>query len=45
VGDACKPDTGNGDLDYEGKYFPITTFRRLIAHTRLTLSFLSLQVS
>ena len=24
-----------------GKYFPITTFRRLIAHTRLTLSFLS----
>ena len=22
-----------------GKYFPITTFRRLIAHTRLTLSF------
>ena len=44
VGDACKPDTGNGDLDYEGKYFPITTFRRLIAHTRLTLSFLSLQL-
>ena len=26
-----------------GKYFPITTFRRLIAHTRLTLSFLSLK--
>ena len=25
----------------EGKYFPITTFRRLIAHTILTLSFLS----
>jgi|TARA_B110000977_G_scaffold127136_1_gene162472 hypothetical protein len=22
-----------------GKYFPITTFLRLIAHTRLTLSF------
>ena len=26
-----------------GKNFPFTTFRRLIAHTRLTLSFLSLQ--
>jgi len=25
-----------------GKYFPFTTFRRLTAHTRLTLSFLSL---
>ena len=23
----------------EGKYFPFTTFRRLIAHTRLTLFF------
>ena len=29
----------------EGKYFPITTFPRLIAHTRLTLSFLSYQLS
>jgi hypothetical protein len=29
--------------DREGKYFPITTFRLLIAHTRLTLSFLSYQ--
>jgi hypothetical protein len=27
-----------------GEYFPFTTFRRLIAHTRLTLSFLSLQL-
>jgi len=27
----------------EGKYFPFATFRRLIAHTRLTLSFLSLR--
>jgi energy-coupling factor transporter ATP-binding protein EcfA2 len=27
-------------VDETGKYFPITTFRRLIAHTRLTLSFL-----
>ena len=27
-----------------GKCFPITTFRRLIAHTRLTLSFLSLRI-
>ena len=27
-----------------GKYFPFTTFRRLNAHTRLTLSFLSLGV-
>ena len=26
----------------QGKYFPLTTFRRLIVHTRLTLSFLSL---
>jgi hypothetical protein len=29
-----------GDPTVQGKYFPITTFRRLIAHTRLTLSFL-----
>jgi len=28
-----------------GKYFPFTTFRRLIAHTRLTLYFLSLSGS
>jgi len=28
-----------------GKYFPFTTFRRLNAHTRLTLSFLSLGAS
>ena len=28
-----------------GKYFPFTTFRRLNAHTRLTLSFLSYQES
>ena len=27
-----------------GKYFPITTFRRLIAHTRLTLSFFFSQI-
>jgi hypothetical protein len=27
-------------LDYEGKYFPITTFLRLIAHPRLTFLFL-----
>jgi len=25
--------------DHEGKYFPITTFRRLTAHTRLTFLF------
>ncbi len=31
----------NGTRNSIGKYFPFTTFRRLIAHTRLTLSFLS----
>jgi hypothetical protein len=33
----------NGTRNSIGKYFPFTTFRRLIAHTILTLSFLSLQ--
>jgi len=32
-------DGASGWAEY-GKYFPITTFRRVIAHTRLTLSFL-----
>ena len=32
-----KPSFGSG----RGKYFPITTFRRLIAHTRLTFFFIS----
>ena len=43
------PFVGFGGLDdlmasgaYDGKYFPFTTFHRLNAHTRLTLSFLSL---
>jgi protein transport protein SEC23 len=30
---------GDDPTDFNGKYFPFTTFRRLIAHTRLTLSF------
>ena len=30
-------------LETRGTYFPFTTFRRLISHTRLTLSFLSLK--
>ena len=34
------PDTSR--TDGFGKYFPFNTFRRLTAHTRLTLSFLSL---
>ena len=33
----------NGTRNSIGKYFPFTTFRRLIAHTRLKLSFLSLR--
>jgi len=31
---------GRQTLLFSGKYFPITTFRRLIAHTRLTFLFL-----
>ena len=31
--------SGGGRHAVCGKYFPFTTFRRLIAHTRLTLSF------
>jgi hypothetical protein len=33
--------TRGGAASSSGKYFPFTTFRRLNAHTRLTLSFLS----
>jgi hypothetical protein len=32
------------DKTKEGEYFPFTTFRRLIAHTRLTLSFYPRQI-
>ena len=34
-----------GTVKSTGKYFPFTTFRQLIAHTRLTLSFLSLRAA
>jgi hypothetical protein len=36
-------DAFSDEADGKGKYFPFTTFRRLIAHTRLKLSFLSYQ--
>ena len=34
-----------GTVKSTGKYFPFTTFRQLIAHTRLTFSFLSLRAA
>jgi|TARA_B110000967_G_scaffold208393_1_gene260416 hypothetical protein len=40
-GERGAPAQGVRQGDVRGKYFPFTTFRRLIAHTRLTLSFLS----
>ena len=33
-------DAFRGNTKQQGKYFPITTFRRLIAHTRLTFTFI-----
>ena len=36
-------DAFSDEADGKGKYFPFTTFRRLIAHTRLKLSFVSLR--
>ena len=39
---AEKPEELGCEYRIEGQYFSFTTFRRLIAHTRLTLSFLSL---
>ena len=49
--EACRDDgklvilPGTAHLSNEpfGKYFPITTFRRLIAHTRLTLFFFTIR--